>query len=61
MFYFKLFGDVCGVLWISAGDSDNSRPHAIPKSRNLRSTGKSSADDSDPYGPSVTHNRIFLL
>ena len=61
MLNFKLFGDVGGVFGISAGDSDNARTHAIPKSGNLRSAGKAGADDSDPYGLSVTHNRIFLF
>ncbi len=55
------FRDVGGVFWISAGDCDNARAHAIPKSGNLRRAGKAGADDSNPYGVSISHNRIFLL
>ena len=49
--------NVSGVFWISAGNSDNARAHAIPKSGNLCSAGKACADNSDPYGLSVSHNR----
>jgi hypothetical protein len=60
MFNFKLFRHLSGVFWISTRDGDDARPHAIPKSGNLRRAGKACADDSDPHGVSVSHNRIFL-
>jgi hypothetical protein len=61
MLNFKLFGNASGVFWISAGNSDNARAHAIPKSGNLCSAGKAGTYDPDPYGLSVSHKPNFLL
>jgi hypothetical protein len=47
VFDVKLFSDGVGVVFISTGDSDYARTHAVTEAGNLRCAGKSSADYSN--------------